>query len=92
MPKKTIITKVTLGVEAPDKTVAEARDENGNVLQPRSLGLDHVLPGNPVTLDAAEADAIIARWGGEVVEEIPDEELAADAKPAGKAATRPAAA
>lgn len=88
MPRKTIIAKVTLGVEAPEKTVAEARDVNGNVIQPRSLGLEHVLPGTPVTLDAAEADRIIARFGGEVLEEIPDEAPVADPKTSGKSANK----
>lgn len=92
MPKKTIVTKIALGVEDPDHYVAEVRDAAGTVLVPASRGIAHKKAGEEVTLDADEADRIIARFGGEVLEEIPDEEPAADAKPAGKAATRSAAA
>lgn len=92
MPKKTIVTKIALGVEDPDHDVAEVRDANGTILVPAARGIAHRKAGEPVTLDADEADRIIARFGGEVLEEIPDEEAAAEAKPAGKATARPAAA
>lgn len=72
MPKKTIITTVTLGVPDPTQDVAEARDVNGTILLPRASGVAHAAPGKPVTLDAGEADAILARFGGEVLEVIPD--------------------
>lgn len=92
MPKKMIIAKVAIGIHDPDRDTPAAHDAAGNVLQPYSRGLGHASPGTPVTLDADEADRIIARFGGEVLEEIPDEESAADAKPAGKATARTAAA
>lgn len=86
MPKKTIVTKIALGVEDPDHDVAEVRDPNGLVLVPASRGIAHKKAGEPVTLDADEADRIVARFGGEVLEEIPDEAPAADPKAAGKTA------
>ena len=92
MPKKTIVTKIALGVEDPDHDVAEVRDANGALLVPAARGIAHKKAGEPVTLGADEADRIIARFGGEVLTEIADEEPAADAKLAGKAANKPAAA
>lgn len=73
MPLKTIITKVTLCVGDPDKDTVEVRDPSGAILVPRSAGVALKKPGELVTLDAAEADVIIARFGGEVLEEIPDQ-------------------
>ncbi len=92
MPKKTIVTKIALGVEDPDHDVAEVRDANGAILVPAARGIAHKKAGEPVTLDADEADRIIARFGGEVLEETPDEEPSADAKPTSKAGSRPPAA
>ena len=79
MPQKMIVTTVTLGVHDPDRDTPEVKDAAGNVLQPRSIGLAHVPPGEPVILDADEADRILARWGGE---EIADEKPAAASKSA----------
>ncbi len=73
MPKKTITTTVTLGIADPAQDTPEVRDPLGAVLHPGSKGLGHAAPGTPVTLDADEADAIIARFGGVVVAEIDDE-------------------
>ena len=86
MPKKTIITTVTLGVHAPDLDMIEVRNANDILLSPGSRGLGHVAPGEPVTLDAAEADEILARYGGEVIEEIPDEAPPAGGRSAGRGA------
>ena len=91
MPKKTITTKVAIGVHDPERDTPEVKDATGNVLQPYSRGLGHASPGTPVTLDADEADRIIARWGGEVLEEIPDDVTADDVAATGaKTATKPA--
>ena len=86
MPKKTIITKITLGVRDPERDTVEVRDPNGLVLVPASAGIAHKAPGEPVTLEAAEADAIVKRFGGEVLEEIPDEPATGGAEKNGKAA------
>jgi hypothetical protein len=95
MPKKTIVTKIALGVEDPDQDVAEVRDANGAILVPAARGIAHKKAGEPVTLDADEADRIIARFGGEVLEEIPDEAAddaaAAGAKASAKVARQAAA-
>ncbi|MRI57415.1 hypothetical protein D8770_26285 [Methylobacterium sp. DB1607] len=77
-PQKTIITTVTLGVHDPDGDMPEVRDASGNVLSPAIRGLGHAAPGMPVTLDADEADRILARWGGEVVDEDEDAETDED--------------
>lgn len=79
MPQKTIKTKVTLGIADPRQDSPLVRDPTGAVLHPGSKGLGHAAPGTPVTLDADEADWIIARFGGEVLEEIPDEPADAEA-------------
>lgn len=92
MPKKTIVTKIALGVEDPDHDVAEVRDAAGTVLVPAARGIAHRKAGEEVTLDADEADRIIARFGGEVLEEIPDEVSADDAATAAKAKAKAAVA
>lgn len=58
MPKKRITANVTIAV--PD-------EEHGPAVQ------FYAPPGTEVILEADEADRIIARWGGEVLEMIPDE-------------------
>lgn len=60
MPKKIIITTVTLAVSAEGTPPGE----NVAVYLP---------PGAEATLDADEADRILARWGGEIIAVIPDE-------------------
>lgn len=92
MPKKTIVTKIALGIEDPDHDVAEVRDAAGTVLVPASRGIMHKKAGEAVTLDAGEADRIIARFGGEVLEQIPDEAPADDAATAAKAKAKAQAA
>ncbi|SEH31588.1 hypothetical protein SAMN02799636_01101 [Methylobacterium sp. 275MFSha3.1] len=58
MPKK----RITAGV-----TVAVPDEEHGPAVA------FHAPPGTEIILEADEADRIIARWGGEVLEVIPDE-------------------
>lgn len=64
MPKKKITADVTLGVDSGYRDAAGAPITT------------MVPPGTEVVLEASEADRIIARWGGEVLEEIPDETVA----------------
>lgn len=90
-PQKTIITSVTLGVHDPAGDMPEVRDASGNVLSPAIRGLGHAAPGTPVTLDADEADRILARWGGEVVDEDSDEVSDEDAEEQAEDAEQPAA-
>ncbi len=72
MPQKTIVTTVTVGVPDEHKSKSEIRTDAGVVVQPAETVLKHVPPGELVTLDGAEADAIVKRFGGEVIEEIAD--------------------
>lgn len=62
--RKTIVTTITIGV-------AGAPAEDG------SLSTLYAPPGSEVTLAADEADRILARFGGEVLAELPDEQPAA---------------
>lgn len=66
MPKKRITTNVTVAVSAEGEAGYGA---------PVAF---YAPPGTEIVLEASEADRIMARWGGEVLEVIPDEE------PAGK--------
>lgn len=61
MPKKRITTNVT---------VAVSDDEQGGYGAPVAF---YAPPGTEIILEADEADRIMARWGGEVLEVIPDE-------------------
>lgn len=65
MPQKTIITTVAVGVPDP----ASPKFTPTVML---------IAPGTPVTLDADEADRILARWGGEVVATVADDPAATD--------------
>lgn len=76
---KTIRTKVTLHAPAKDFVPFEF-DNNGAVTKGK-YAVDAFPPGTPVTLDADEADAILARFGGE---EVTDAAPAGDAASAGK--------
>lgn len=63
---KTITAKITLGVPCPKKSVPlKKKDDRGNVTtvagEYEHVELKHVAPGTPVTIDAEEADALIAR-------------------------------
>lgn len=70
MAKKTIITNVTLHLPAADFR-AFKYDGNGLITQGR-YAVDAVPPGTPVTLEADEARAILARFGGEILESAED--------------------
>lgn len=61
MPKKRITTNVT---------VAVTDGEHAGYGMPAAF---YAPPGTEIVLEASEADRIMARWGGEVLEEIPDE-------------------
>ncbi|MGU3662004.1 hypothetical protein [Methylobacterium fujisawaense] len=61
MPKKRITTNVTVGV---------SDGEHAGYGAPVAF---HAPPGTEIILEADEADRIMARWGGEVLEVIPDE-------------------
>lgn len=61
MPKKRITTNVT---------VAVSDDEQGGFIAPVAF---YAPPGTEIVLEASEADRIMDRWGGEVLEVIPDE-------------------
>lgn len=88
MPTKTIVTKIALGVEDPDHDVAEVRDANGAILVPAARGIAHKKAGEPVTLDADEADRIIARFGGEVLTDAADDAPVGDTKTPAKTAAK----
>lgn len=66
MATKTIKANVTIGV-AGEMSTRGTVDAMGNVIEIPHLDTVYVPPGTPVTLDAAEADAILARFGGEEV-------------------------
>lgn len=61
MPKKRITTNVT---------VAVSNGEHAGYGMPVAF---YAPPGTEIELEADEADRIIARWGGEVLEVLPDE-------------------
>lgn len=61
MPKKRITTNVT---------VAVTDGEHAGYGAPVAF---YAPPGTEIILEADEADRIMARWGGEVLEVIPDE-------------------
>ncbi len=64
--RKTIVTKVT--VHAPKgRWVPHLYDDMGNMRKPGAMNVEAIPPGDPVALDADEADAILARFGGEIV-------------------------
>lgn len=59
--RKRIIAYVTIGVDSGQRTEDGTRV---TLMMP---------PGAEVELDADEADRIIERWGGEVLEVLPDD-------------------
>lgn len=74
MATKTIKANVTIGVAGAAGT-RHVPDGRGNFVEVPCIETEYVPPGTPVTLDATEADVILARFGGEVVEAHDEEEL-----------------
>ncbi|MDV2988156.1 UNVERIFIED_CONTAM: hypothetical protein Q9R58_28035 [Methylobacteriaceae bacterium AG10] len=67
MPTKTIKLPITVGLADEILSKPEIRNDLGLVVQAAETVIKHVAPGTPVTLDAGEADALLARFGGEIV-------------------------
>ncbi|MRI57686.1 hypothetical protein D8770_27855 [Methylobacterium sp. DB1607] len=67
MPTKTIKLPITVGLADETLSKPEIRNDLGLVVQAAETVIKHAAPGTPVTLDAGEADALLARFGGEIV-------------------------
>jgi hypothetical protein len=76
-PTKTIVTNVT--VHTPTEDHVPYKMEANGVVQAGHYSTYEHPPGSPVTLDAKEADRLIARFGGQEVPE--DYKPATEIKP-----------
>lgn len=63
MATKKIRLPISIGVVDEAKSKPERLDQNGRLIQEASTVMKIVPAGTPVTLDADEADALLAKFG-----------------------------
>lgn len=63
MATKKIRLPVSIGVADPDRSKPERMDGSGRLIQEASTVIKMMPAGTPVTLDADEADALLAKFG-----------------------------
>jgi hypothetical protein len=80
MANKTIITTVTVHQPHPKDFRAPKYNDAGGVIDAGNYAIVAVPPGKPATLESDEADALLAKFGGEEVKPAAKEPPAAPAK------------
>lgn len=70
MAMKSFRFPVTIGVSDPKAGTPEIRDTDGRLITPAFNGIRHIPPGEPVEMDEAEGNRLLAKTGPCLVVEV----------------------